>query len=251
MEIDGGRIHFIDTPGFDDTDLKDVDILEIIALYLTNKQSLKIQVSGILYLHRITDDRLGGCAIKNLSLFRGLVGSRNMENVIFVTTMWGELSNKQRGDERLNELTKTNKFWGRMLELGATVDKHDGSRQDGARIINNLLQKTPCTLQIQAEMERGIKLNDTTAGKEVNDRIAVLQAKYERDIKNLKQEVQEARDANDILEMKERLRDQAEVMEKIEQARQAQERLFEAAIQQQQEQITFLQSKGEQKCVIL
>jgi hypothetical protein len=26
------RVHFIDTPGFDDTDLKDADILKVIAL---------------------------------------------------------------------------------------------------------------------------------------------------------------------------------------------------------------------------
>jgi hypothetical protein len=245
MQLQKRRIHLIDTPGFDDTDLKDADILEIIALYLTNTQNRQVRLSGILYLHRITDPRVGGTAIKNIRLFRGLVGNRSMNNVALVTTMWG-LVDRQDGETRMNELVQTDDFWGRMIESGATSDKYDGTRRDGVRIIKRLLTKAPCILQIQAEMERGVTLNDTTAGREVHERIAELEAQHNHEIQNLKLEIQQAQEARDREMFERRLKDQEDAMEKVQQAR---ERLLQATIEQQQARIHELQNSG--SCVIL
>ena len=102
-------VRFIDTPGFDDTDTKDSDILKIIWGYISVGS---LRLSGLLYLHRITDDRVGGTALKNLGMFQKLVWDHNMRNVILVTTMWGKLQPPDIGEARVKELTETGKFWG-------------------------------------------------------------------------------------------------------------------------------------------
>ena len=89
ITIGNSVVRFIDTPGFDDTDTKDSDILKTIWEYISNGG---LRLSGLLYLHRITDDRVGGMALKNLSMFQKLVGDHNMQNVILVTTMWASSS---------------------------------------------------------------------------------------------------------------------------------------------------------------
>lgn len=45
-------------------------------------------VTTILYLHRISDNRMSGSAMKNLQLFRRLCGQQVMPNAVIVTTMW-------------------------------------------------------------------------------------------------------------------------------------------------------------------
>ena len=107
---------FIDTPGFDDTDTKDSDILKTIWQYISTGG---LRLSGLLYLHRITDDRVGGTALKNLSMFQKLVGDHNMRNVILLTTMWGKLQPSDNGEARVKQLTETGKFWGGMIGCGA------------------------------------------------------------------------------------------------------------------------------------
>ncbi|KEZ40817.1 hypothetical protein SAPIO_CDS8009 [Scedosporium apiospermum] len=62
IRINGQDLHLIDTPGFDDTEMKDSDILLQIAEYLNTD----VRLSGILYLHPITTRRVGGAATRNL-----------------------------------------------------------------------------------------------------------------------------------------------------------------------------------------
>lgn len=63
-EIDRRAVMFIDTPGFDDTDRSDVDILGLITAYLQTRNSGEIRLSGIIYLHNITDTRMQGSSVK-------------------------------------------------------------------------------------------------------------------------------------------------------------------------------------------
>ena len=81
----------MDTPGFDDTDRDDGDVLNEIAswLYLQRKKELKL--TGLIYLHRITDNRVGSTAVRNLRLLRALVGEDNMRNLVLVTNRWEDL----------------------------------------------------------------------------------------------------------------------------------------------------------------
>ena len=183
-------VRFIDTPGFDDTDTKDSDILRIIWEHISSIEGLRL--SGLLYLHRITDDRVGGTAMKNLRMFQKLVGDKSMKNVVLVTTMWGKLQSSDDGDARVKQLTETGKFWGGMITSGARHERYDGTKVDAHRIIHMMLDNAPCKLQIQEELDHGQKLANTTAGKEVADRLETLKAHHTEEIAGLTQEFSQA-----------------------------------------------------------
>jgi hypothetical protein len=62
----GVRMWLVDTPGFDDTERSDLDILRDVAFWLASVYTKEARLAGIIYLHRISDVRLGGQALENL-----------------------------------------------------------------------------------------------------------------------------------------------------------------------------------------
>ena len=234
-------VRFIDTPGFDDTDTKDSDILKIIWEHISSIEGLRL--SGLLYLHRITDDRVGGTAMKNFRMFQKLVGDDSMKNVILVTTMWGKLQSSDDGDARVKELTETGKFWGGMITSGAKHERYDGTGEDALRIIHMMLDNTPCKLQIQQELDHGQSLADTAAGKEVADRLETIKAQHAEEIAALEKELSlAAKKGNENLQQelqalyKTELKQQQEIAE-------AQRKLQQAEIDSLQARLVQLENK--------
>lgn len=86
-KINGQTVRFVDTPGFSDTHLSDTEILEMIANYLAVAYKQEIKLSGIIYLHPISDNRVTHHTTKNLDMFRKLTGEKNLKNVLLVTSM--------------------------------------------------------------------------------------------------------------------------------------------------------------------
>ena len=117
------RVHLIDTPGFDDTNKKDVEVLRDIAGWLGVTYKKKILLSGLIYLHPISDNRLRGSALRNLFMFKKLCGPECLRGIVLATTMWG-LVNPDDGDKRENQLRSTDDFWGEMEKGGSRVMRH-------------------------------------------------------------------------------------------------------------------------------
>lgn len=86
------RIHLVDTPGFDDTNKKDVEVLREIASWLVVSANNDILLSGLVYLHPMTDNRFRGSAMRNLYMFKKLCGERCLPSVVLATTMWDLVS---------------------------------------------------------------------------------------------------------------------------------------------------------------
>ena len=84
-------VYFADTPGFDDSSRSDTDVLKNIVYWLGAMREKSIKLSGIIYLHRITDTRVGGLAWRNLRMLQKLVGADKMANVLLVSTRWEEV----------------------------------------------------------------------------------------------------------------------------------------------------------------
>lgn len=118
-------VYLVDTPGFDDTNRSDNEVLSEIAAWLTTSYNNQIRLSGIIYLHRISDIRMQGSAKKNLFMFKKLCGQKALKNVILATTMWDRISEAE-GEARENELTTTPDFWGWMVSQGSKVYRHTG-----------------------------------------------------------------------------------------------------------------------------
>ncbi|KAJ0331020.1 hypothetical protein COL922a_012073 [Colletotrichum nupharicola] len=231
MQIDGRNVHLIDTPGFDDTELEDSDILMRIAGYL----GPSIRLSGIFHLHPVNSRRMGGVATRNLELFRNMVGQDNMRNIKLITKMWNDVEHAQ-GEKHLEELTRD--FWNETVAAGAQVDRCRDAAQDGLRIIQSVLRTSPVTLQLQRGMEAGCGLAETTAGKSLMDRYDELQERYHTDMNVLREQLAKAstdRDRQAELERShaDKLQKQVDVAE---QAR----KLLEADVKKLQEEVTRL-----------
>lgn len=126
------RIWLIDTPGFDDTERSDSDILKDVAFWLASVYTKEARPAGIIYLHRISDVRLDGQALKNLRMFKQLCGQNSLNSVILATTQWssadGVRISERVGRGRGMELIDTEDFWGGMIEKGSEVMRDDGAR---------------------------------------------------------------------------------------------------------------------------
>jgi hypothetical protein len=99
---------------------------------------------GAIYLHRITDDRIGGTGRRAFKAFSRLCANQALEHVILVTTMWDKPEVKQSKvtyEAREKELLQDWNFFKPAIELGAQVFRHSNSKLSADRIISQLLDK--------------------------------------------------------------------------------------------------------------
>src|SRR5206468_1395946 len=76
------------------------------------------KINGIIYLHRITDNRMSGSALKTLRMFQKLVGDIYLGNVILATTMW-DMVTPAEGEER--ETLLKAQHWDQMSKFGMQI----------------------------------------------------------------------------------------------------------------------------------
>ncbi|KAM7208148.1 P-loop containing nucleoside triphosphate hydrolase protein [Naviculisporaceae sp. PSN 640] len=169
-QVDDKTIYLIDTPGFDDTSRTDTEILREIATWLERSYDADIKLAGIVYLHRIQDNRVGGSGVKNIQVFRELCGTEALSSVVLATTMWDALA-KEKAEEREQELKTKPEFWGTLVEHGCTVLRQDDGAESAKRIIRHIVEARSQKiggsglLQIQEEiMVDGKELHETAAG---------------------------------------------------------------------------------------
>ncbi|KAF7983574.1 hypothetical protein HWV62_21174 [Athelia sp. TMB] len=164
---------FVDTPGFDDTNLSDVDILIEISSWLNATYKRRINLTAILYLHRISCNRMTGSALRNMDLFQKLCGNRAARNVILVTTMWDEVD-EEVGERREAELRDT--FWRSMGAHKFQTARFSHTPESAWSILGSSTGHfRPVKLQIQEEMvDKGISLSKTTAGSFLKSGLTLL-----------------------------------------------------------------------------
>jgi hypothetical protein len=124
---------------------------------------------GVIYLHRITDEKVGGKARRVFKAFSTLCGSEALQNVAIVTTMWDrpEVSlNLAQHESREEKLADDPGFFKPAMEQHATMFRHYNTKASTENIISHLLDKTPRFLRIQNELGEGYKVEDTEAGQE-------------------------------------------------------------------------------------
>ncbi|KAI1117144.1 P-loop containing nucleoside triphosphate hydrolase protein [Nemania sp. NC0429] len=191
----GHEVRLIDSPGFDDTELNDSDILTQIAAYLKLLTKEKLHLTGLLYFYNISHVRAGRSAVRNIRTFRKLVGDGNMANVVLVTTRW-DLARDEKEDvlnRRVAELESEEGFWGGMMKYGARHEKLKDVEQDGKRILESLVGKETVEVQLQSELREGRKLVETAAGQEVNEELDKLKQEHEKEMASILKELEEAR----------------------------------------------------------
>ncbi|KAJ3513215.1 hypothetical protein NLJ89_g3078 [Agrocybe chaxingu] len=157
-------IYFVDTPGFDDTNKSDTEIFKLISNWLNKTYESHIKLSGLLYFHRISDNRMAGTPLKNLRMFEKLVGSK-FHNIILTTTMWDEVD-EETGQMREDELRSI--YWKTMIDRGSGTARFLQTTQSAFQLLAPLLDEANKreTLLLQKEVtDLGFQLRETSAGQ--------------------------------------------------------------------------------------
>ncbi|KAF8808738.1 P-loop containing nucleoside triphosphate hydrolase protein [Phlegmacium glaucopus] len=184
--IDDKPVTLIDTPGFDDSTHTETEIIRMIAHFLTHTYEKGLKLSGLIYMHRISDNRMGGLSQRNFKMFKEMCGIPAAKNVAIVTSMWDEVT-AGRGEAREKEL-KT-QFFKTILDQGAQLLRSNNTHQSALDIIAHLIGNQPVTLAIQQEIVDEHKdLDKTAAGAELLNELGKQQELYHNEINALKEE---------------------------------------------------------------
>ena len=94
-----------------------------------------------------------------------MCGEQALQNVIFVTNKWGNVT-PEVGSAREQELASD--FYKPALDRGAVLRRHDDTIESAHRIIKDMLGKEQVTLRIQEEIaDEWKRIEETAAGKEL------------------------------------------------------------------------------------
>ncbi|PPQ79480.1 hypothetical protein CVT26_015216 [Gymnopilus dilepis] len=129
------RIILVDTPGFNDCDKDDTQILDNIIQELKEPPKRKARLGGIIYLHDIMVSRFDGGSQQNLQMLQKLCGTSRLNNVILATTKWGR--KKQHSEDLHNQLIA--KYWKALLEKGARVRRFDADFRSAWDVIDPVI----------------------------------------------------------------------------------------------------------------
>jgi len=189
--VDQSSVVFVDTPGFDDTHRSDIEILSQIAGWFVKLCKEHVPLAAIVYLHRISDNRMAGSPLKNLQMFASMCGQQAMPSVVLGTTMWNEV-NKGTGERREAEL-KTN-FWKDMIEQDCRVERFHDSYESAWEMIGKLPPASEGVILSTEIVHDKKNLNETAAGVKLNEELAKLIADQKAAIKRMAEQAQTADD---------------------------------------------------------
>ncbi|KAK4182193.1 hypothetical protein QBC35DRAFT_445564 [Podospora australis] len=216
-DADGPRsVTIVDTPGFDDTERSDAEVFQEITEFLSTQHALGIPLRGVLYLHKITDNRVTGSSRTYLGLLEPLLGTEAMNNVILVTTMWYVMRGDLEGQGMRREGELMNDYWRPLIDKGAIVSRFSGSPESAFSIVSKLAAKEPVVLKLQEETidsEKGLR--KTAAGQNLLQRLETTKVEYTVQLMNLEQEIDEEAARGNKLVVKAKEKESAEVRDLI------------------------------------
>lgn len=254
----GRVIRLIDTPGFDDTSKADVNVLNNIAFWLSHayRAEPKLLLSGIIYLHPISETRMPGSATKNLEMMKLLCGDRGLSAIWLATTMWNHVS-EEIGVRREQELISTEQFWGSLIRHGSSVCRHQDSDASAFAIIDSIVaRKQTMTLSIQRQMvDERLDVDQTDAGRYLCRTVLKEQQKVRDRLARGAEELEKKLASQEAAEVEELLERQQEYQQKLDEKNQSlkalrldMERLREVKAREfKQREQDFAQEKREQE----
>lgn len=209
FELDGNQVYLIDAPGFNDTERSDAETLRVLATYLSASYAQNVFIHGIVYLHRIADNRMTGSSKRNIDMFKALCGYSTYSNVAIATTFWNQ-PERQSFVRREAELRDNSDFFGDIVAEGARLFRHGEFGQDTLQVRNSAQsivrhvvaqsRLPPVVLLIQHELVDEHKtLNQTTAGIVVAGELHEVAEENKRELAALEKKMEDMireRDSN-------------------------------------------------------
>jgi hypothetical protein len=176
----------VDTPGFDDTERLHGEVLSEITEFLATQHAVGIPLRGVLYFHKITDNRMTGSSTAYLRLLRSLCGDDALKNVILVTTMWNKVRDEDYGEALRREQQLLNDFWKPMVKKGSYMAQFDGTPDTAFALIWQLVGKEEVVLSVQKEIvDQDMDVLHTAAGQNLLGVLEMDKVEYELRLKEL------------------------------------------------------------------
>ena len=201
-------IVLVDTPGFDDTHKKDADVLKLLANWFEATYRSGTKLSGIIYLHRITDDRMRGSSMRSMRMFRQLCGESFYRNLLLGTTCWS-LIPEEVGKQRETELMTDENFWKNLIGKGAQFVRIPDDGFTAKEIIYDLACLEPMALQIQREtVDLNLQFGSLSATQTLGNDLGTLEAEHEAEKRRM--ELEHQRKIDEQIQKENALRDQLE-----------------------------------------
>lgn len=169
----------MDTAGFDDSHRQDGEIFTEITEFLAGQYALGIPLKGILYLHKIVDNRMTGSSQRYLGMLREICGDRALGNVILVTTMWNKIRDEDEGETLRREQELIGRFWRPMLNHGSSVSQFTGSTDSAFALVWELAGRNSVVLDIQTQLvDQELEVSQTTAGQQLSQKLREDETRY-------------------------------------------------------------------------
>ena len=152
---------------------------------------------GIMYFHRITDNRMSGSGLKSLKFFQQLAGNEALKNCVVVTNMWNAVKSDV-GESREAELKEKDIFFKPAIDHGTEIMRHNNSKESASAILRHMINNTPIPLEIQVELVKNKKhVFETVAGQTLLGEIAAQEQKHQKELDELRKELEQARRDHD------------------------------------------------------
>ena len=240
-----GTFWLIDTPGFNDTYLSDAQVLEEIAEWLSAAYRERIQLTGIIYLQSIQNNKFAGTSIRSIVWFRELCGNDALSKVFLVTSFWDNVPAQLPWDEALyreRQLKENKDYWKRIISRGARTERHNNTHESARTIIRRVIatqtDDSPGTYtRLQREMvDEHRPLNQTTVGQNIARLLDQDRIVFEQELEDLRGELDRA------------LREQNEQHRRDVEAQQKENERIRRHLEEDQERLRRDVSKLDRRC---
>ncbi|CAE6514980.1 unnamed protein product [Rhizoctonia solani] len=197
-------INFFDTPGFDDSDTTPTEHLILLSVSLAEmykSTERRPNIHCVLYVHRITDNRMAGSSLTSLRVFKELIGPHVFKNLVFVTNRWSDppVPAHIRFE---HQLLHDDRYFGRAIKAGAKggadyrILEQPASSQAQKLLLDLFVEfNDPKVLQIQQDLiDRNNAIGDSNAGRVVVEESNRSIESIRKNMENLRQERSESKD---------------------------------------------------------
>lgn len=172
--LDGRTIVLIDTPGFDDDNRSDVQILEDISKWMAEKGYLKSnQLDGLVLLHPVTMHRVGGTERRRTKLFQTILGEKAYKRVIIATTMWEQMVSENDVKERIAGREKD--LWRDFVSKGSKVRRHQNNQESAHKIIREVIAMSEKYGKLEPLLHKELVMNpllvESSAGRVTKEQL--------------------------------------------------------------------------------